>query len=101
MKIQNPYRNFKKNKSIPKNNVDYEINTNFLNKELLDRNLRNNKDIVKYYNNSTISERHGQENIEISLILLSIQIFFTALLVYIYLHNIFRISFGKIEYFLI
>ena len=85
MKIQNKSRNTKKSKKIQKKQEEFENNnTNFLNKEFLDGRPSDYSDKIKYYNNSMISDRHGQENIEYSLFIISIQILFTALIAYIF-----------------
>ena len=88
MKIHNPSRNFKKNKKVLKNKEDLENNTDLMNKEFLDIRMRDANEKAKYYNNATLSDKHGQENIESSLVILSIQILFTALLVYLYFGNL-------------
>jgi hypothetical protein len=88
MKIQNPSRHFKKNKKVLKNKEDLENNTDLMNKEFLNGKQRDANDKAKYFNNASVSDKHGQENIESSLVILAIQILFTALLVYIYFNNL-------------
>ena len=88
MKIQNPNRNFKNIKKISNNKEDYDLNTNFLNKDRFDRRHRDVNDKARYYNNTNISDRHGQENIEYSLFILSSQILYSSFIVYIYLYEL-------------